>query len=335
MMKKELVVGVIGGGRIGKLHTNNLVQMAGVKVKKVADIFADKMVDFEKEVGVPLVSDFAEILTDPEIDAVFICSPTDTHADLIKQGAAAGKHIFCEKPISFSDTETLAAFEEVKKAGVKFQLGVNRRFDRNFAQVKKHVTSGAIGEIQLLRIDSRDPEAPPLAYVKSSGGLFFDMMIHDFDMARFIAGSEVTEVYATGGVLVNEEIKGIDVDTAVVTLTFENGCLGVISNSRQAVYGYDQRIEAFGSKGASQAENELVNNVTLSNVEGVHSQKPLHFFLERYNDAYIAEVEEFLTAIRNDTATPVSFEDGIMAQRLAFAANESLKSGQPVKVIKL
>lgn len=335
MMKKELVVGVIGGGRIGKLHTNNLVQMAGVKVKKVADIFADKMVDFEKEVGVPLVSDFAEILTDPEIDAVFICSPTDTHADLIKQGAAAGKHIFCEKPISFSDTETLAAFEEVEKAGVKFQLGVNRRFDRNFAQVKEHVTSGAIGEIQLLRIDSRDPEAPPLAYVKSSGGLFFDMMIHDFDMARFIAGSEVTEVYATGGVLVNEEIKGIDVDTAVVTLTFENGCLGVISNSRQAVYGYDQRIEAFGSKGASQAENELVNNVTLSNVEGVHSQKPLHFFLERYNDAYIAEVEEFLTAIRNDTPTPVSFEDGIMAQRLAFAANESLKSGQPVKVIKL
>ncbi|UQF70440.1 inositol 2-dehydrogenase [Vagococcus lutrae] len=334
-MSKELVVGVIGGGRIGKLHTNNLVRMAGVKVKKVADIFADKMPDFEKEVGVPLVADFDEILTDDEIDAVFICSPTDTHAELIKKAAKAGKHIFCEKPISSSDEETLSAYEVVKEAGVKFQLGVNRRFDRNFAQVKEHVTSGAIGDIQLLRIDSRDPEAPPLSYVKSSGGLFFDMMIHDFDMARFIAGSEVEEVYASGEALVNPEIKGIDIDTAVVTLKFENGCLGVISNSRQAVYGYDQRLEAFGSKGASQAENELVNNVTLSDVEGVHSQKPLHFFLERYNDAYIAEVEQFLDAIRNNTETVVTFEDGIMAQRLAFAANESLKTGQPVRVKKI
>lgn len=334
-MTKELVVGVIGGGRIGKLHTKNLVQMPGVKVKAVADIFADNMPIFEAEYGVPLVSDFDTIFNDDEIDAVFICTPTDTHVELIKKAAAAKKHIFCEKPISFSDEETVENYHIVKEAGVKFQLGVNRRFDRNFAQVKKHVQDGSIGDIQLLRIDSRDPEAPPLSYVKSSGGLFFDMMIHDFDMARFITGSEVKEVYATGDALVNPELEGIDVDTAIVTLTFENGCLGVISNSRQAVYGYDQRLEAFGSKGASQAENELVNNVVLSDESGVHSQKPLHFFLERYNDAYIKEVEEFLTAIKDDTDTVVTYEDGIMAQRLAFAANESLKTGQPVKVKKL
>ena len=334
-MTKRIVVGVIGGGRIGKLHTKNLTQMAGVKVKAVADIFADKMPNFEAEYGVPLVSDFDDIFNDEEIDTVLICTPTDTHVEMIKRAAAKGKHIFCEKPISFSDEETIETYEIVKKAGVKFQIGVNRRFDRNFAQVKEHVANGSIGDIQLLRIDSRDPEAPPLSYVQSSGGLFFDMMIHDFDMARFISGSEVKEVYAVGDALVNPDLEGVDVDTAVVTLTFENGCLGVISNSRQAVYGYDQRLEAFGSKGASQAENELVNNVTLSNTDGVHSQKPLHFFLERYNEAYIKEVSEFLEAIRNDTETPVTYEDGIMAQRLAFAANESLKLGKPVAVKKL
>lgn len=334
-MKKDLVVGVIGGGRIGKLHTRNLVQMKGVTVKKVADIFADKMPTFEAEYGAPLVADFDEVFNDDEIDVVFICTPTDTHVEMIKRAAAKKKHIFCEKPISFSDEETIETYNIVKEAGVKFQIGVNRRFDRNFAQVKEHVANGSIGDIQLLRIDSRDPEAPPLSYVQSSGGLFFDMMIHDFDMARFITGSEVKEVYAVGDALVNSELKGTDVDTAVVTLTFENGCLGVISNSRQAVYGYDQRLEAFGSKGASQAENELVNNVTLSTVEGVHSQKPLHFFLERYNDAYIKEVEEFVAAIHNDTDTPVTYEDGIMAQRLAFAANESLKTGKPVQVKKI
>lgn len=334
-MTKELTVGVIGGGRIGKLHTKNLVQMNGVKVKKVADIFADKMPDFEAEYGAPLVSDFDEIFNDDDIDVVFICTPTDTHVEMIKKAAAAGKHIFCEKPISFSDEETIETYDIVKEAGVKFQIGVNRRFDRNFAQVREHVKDGSIGDIQLLRIDSRDPEAPPLSYVESSGGLFFDMMIHDFDMARFITGSEVEEVYATGDALVNPDLKGIDVDTAVVTLKFENGCLGVISNSRQAVYGYDQRVEAFGSKGASQAENELVNNVVLSNAEGVHSQNPLHFFLERYNDAYNDEVAEFLDAIRNDTETPVTYIDGIMAQRLAFAAAKSLETGQPVKVEKL
>ncbi|HCM88831.1 MULTISPECIES: inositol 2-dehydrogenase [Vagococcus] len=334
-MKKDLVVGVIGGGRIGKLHTRNLVQMNGVTVKKVADIFADKMPTFEAEYGAPLVADFDEIFNDDEIDIVFICTPTDTHVEMIKRAAAKKKHIFCEKPISFSDEETIETYQIVKEAGVKFQIGVNRRFDRNFAQVKEHVANGSIGDIQLLRIDSRDPEAPPLSYVQSSGGLFFDMMIHDFDMARFITGSEVKEVYAVGDALVNSELKGTDVDTAVVTLTFENGCLGVISNSRQAVYGYDQRLEAFGSKGASQAENELVNNVTLSTAEGVQSQKPLHFFLERYNDAYIKEVEEFVAAIHNDTETPVTYEDGIMAQRLAFAANESLKTGKPVQVKKI
>lgn len=334
-MMKELIVGVIGAGRIGKLHIKHLLQMPHVNVKKVVDIFAENMPHFEEEYGVPLYSNFEDIFNDEDIDIVFICTPTDTHVDMIKKAAGAGKDIFCEKPISFSDKETLETHEIVKKSGVKFQIGVNRRFDKNFAQVKEHVTEGLVGDAQLLRIDSRDPEMPPMSYIKSSGGLFFDMMIHDFDMARFIVGSEVTEVYATGEALINPDIKGIDIDTAVVTLKFENGCIGVISNSRQAVYGYDQRLEIFGSKGSSQANNEIKNTVTLSTVEGIESQQPLYFFLERYNDAYVLEVEKFLDSVRNDTETVVSFEDGIKAQRLAFAADESLKTGNIVSVITL
>lgn len=329
---KKIGVGIIGVGRIGRVHTENIQRISGANIVIAADPFAKQNADYTEKYGVPLVEDYREVIEHPEVEVVYICSPTDTHGQYIKEVAQAGKHIFCEKPISASDEETLEVYEEVKKAGVKFLLGVNRRFDRNFSQMKEYIEEGKIGDIHLLRIDSRDPEAPPFEYVKSSGGLFFDMMIHDFDMARFLVGSEVDEVYAVGDALVNPDIKEIDVDTAIVTLKFKNGAMGVISNSRQAVYGYDQRAEVFGDKGAVETSNELESQVKVSTTEGVQTEKPQYFFLERYADAYKQESVEFFDAIINDTEPPVSFVDGIMAQRLAFAAKESLEKQKPVKV---
>lgn len=280
-----------------------------------------------------ITKNYEDIINDPEINVVMICSPTNTHIEIIKAAAAAGKNIFCEKPISFSDEETLEAYEAVKKAGVKFQIGFNRRFDRNFSKVRRLVETKEIGDLHILKVTSRDPEPPSLEYIPTSGGLFMDMAIHDFDIVRYISGSEVEEVYVQGASLVNPEIGKLgDIDTAIVSLKFANGAMGVIDNSRQAVYGYDQRIEAFGSNGAATAQNELESTVEVSSKDGVKGDNPLHFFLERYNDAYIKETSEFFDAIRNDKEVSCSFRDGIMAQRIAAAANESLKTGVPVKV---
>lgn len=336
-MKEMMTVGVVGAGRIGKLHVENMLRMDGVHVKTIADPYAENAREWADKWQIPnLVTDPETIFNDEEIDVVFICSPTDTHVDLITRSAAAKKHIFCEKPISFSDEETMAAYESVQEAGVQLQVGFNRRFDRNYGRVKDYVETGKIGDLHILRITSRDPEPPNLDYVKSSGGIFMDMTIHDFDMARFVAGSEVKEVYTTGAALVNPEIASVgDVDTALIQLTFENGALGIIDNSRQAVYGYDQRIEAFGSKGSAESNNETETRVKFSSSESVSEDQPLHFFLERYNDAYIDEVQQFFTAIQSGSAVPCTFEDGIMAQRIAAAAKESLTTGQRVAVKKI
>lgn len=335
-MTKIMTVGVVGAGRIGKLHVENMLRMEGVTVKTIADPYAENAREWAEKCHIPhLVTDLNEIFDDPAIDVVFICSPTDTHVDLIKRSAAAKKHIFCEKPISFSDEETMAAYDAVKEAGVHMQVGFNRRFDPNYSRVKDYVTTGKIGNLHILRITSRDPEPPSLDYVKSSGGLFMDMTIHDFDMARFVAG-EVKEVYATGAALVNPDIATVgDVDTALIQLTFESGALGIIDNSRQAVYGYDQRIEAFGSKGSAESGNETETRVTFSSSDAVSQDQPLHFFLERYNHAYITEVQQFFTAVQTGSAVPCTFEDGIMAQRIAAAAKESLTTGRPVLVKKI
>lgn len=334
MTEKAIVVGVIGAGRIGKLHVDNLKNIPNVHIKTVSDVFTDHLRDwFEVSGAENLTKDYQDIINDPEIDAVFICSPTDTHTAIIKEAAAAGKHIFCEKPISFSDEETLEAFESVKKAGVKLQIGFNRRYDKNFSKVKKLVETKEIGDLHILKITSRDPAPPSLDYISSSGGLFVDMAIHDFDMARYVSGSEVEEVFVQGAALVNPEIGELgDIDTAIISLKFANGAMGVIDNSRQAVYGYDQRLEAFGSKGSANANNETESRVEVLTEDGVKADNPVHFFLERYNDAYIKEVEEFFKAISNDEEVTCTFEDGIMAQRIAMAAKESLDSGKPVKV---
>ncbi|ARP42936.1 Inositol 2-dehydrogenase [Geobacillus thermodenitrificans] len=329
-----LTVGVIGVGRIGKLHVDNLRLIPQVRVKSVSDVVINHLDSWAKEKQVEvLTSDYRDILNDPEIDAVFICSPTNTHATIIKEAAVAGKHIFCEKPVSFTVEETKEALEVVEKTQVKLQVGFNRRFDPNFRKIRELVQNGTIGEPHILRITSRDPEPPSIDYIKSSGGLFMDMMIHDFDMARYIMGSEVVEVSAYGAVLVDPAIgEAGDIDTAVVTLKFANGALGVIDNSRQAVYGYDQRLEVFGSKGAARADNNRPTNVEVSTAEHVLKDKPLYFFLERYTQAYIHEVAEFVKAILHNEPVICSGFDGLQAQRIAEAAKKSLETGVPVKL---
>lgn len=329
---KKLNVGIFGAGRIGQIHAMNLVNNPNITIKRIVDPFADKLKDFEEKIGIKLDTDPEVIFNDEEIDAVLICTPTDTHVDYIIKSAEKGKHIFCEKPVSLSDEESMKAYDAVKKAGVKFQIGVNRRYDRNFAYAKKLIDDGKVGDLELVRVDSRDPEAPPLSYVKSSGGLFMDMTIHDFDMARFLTGKEVVEVYTQAAVKCNKEIEGIDVDTAIINLRFEDDSIGVILNSRRAAYGYDQRVEAFGSKGTAMVENDLEANVIYADKDGYHVPNPEFFFLQRYTGAYNAEINDFADAVFNDRETSVTIEDAIMAQRIAIAAKESLDTGRPAKV---
>ncbi|MDY3026122.1 MAG: inositol 2-dehydrogenase [Candidatus Faecivicinus sp.] len=335
-MSKKLRIGIIGAGRIGKLHANNLVsRVKDAELVAVSDVYEPAAKDLAEKLGIAnYYSDYHKILEDPTIEAVFICSSTDTHSPISIEAARAGKHIFCEKPIDHDLDKIKVVLEEVKKAGVKYQVGFNRRFDRNFSHVHDVVKNGGIGDVQIVKVTSRDPEAPPLSYVKVSGGIFVDMTIHDFDMVRYLSGSEVTEVSAFGACLVNPEIAAAgDVDTCIITLRFANGALGVIDNSRQAVYGYDQRIEVFGSKGCITADNETPNNTTYYTADGVMKEKPLWFFLERYNDAFIAEENAFVEACLNNTDTAVGAFDGLQPVLIAIAAKESCeKGGIPVKV---
>ncbi|MCL6560712.1 MAG: inositol 2-dehydrogenase, partial [Firmicutes bacterium] len=272
-MEKKIKLGIIGAGRIGKLHAENVAYNIGyVEIKAIADVFADKVKDWAHGLGIKNVyADYKEILNDPEIDAVMVCSSTDTHSQITIEAANAGKHIFCEKPIDLNLDKVNAALEAVKKAGVKFQVGFNRRFDHNFRQVRELVKAGKIGDPHIIKITSRDPAPPPIEYVKVSGGIFLDMTIHDFDMARYLMGSEVTEVYAVGAVLVDPKIgEAGDIDTAVITLRFANGAIGTIDNSRRAVYGYDQRAEVLGSAGMVMTANNTPHTAIIANEAGVH-----------------------------------------------------------------
>jgi myo-inositol 2-dehydrogenase/D-chiro-inositol 1-dehydrogenase len=328
---RTITVGVLGAGRIGRLHTENLFRMPGVRVKSIADPYADFSAWPPKDVATG--PDPGLVLDDPEIEAVLICSPTPTHAPFTEAAAKAGKHIFCEKPVDLDPDRIRRTLEVVEDAGVKMQVGFNRRFDPTFARVRQAVTDGDIGDIQIVKITSRDPEAPPVSYVQTSGGMFLDMTIHDFDMVRFVTGSEVEEVYAMGAVLIDPAIgEAGDVDTAITTLKMANGALAVIENSRQAVYGYDQRVEVFGSKGSAEAANETANRVTLSGVSGVRRDNPLYFFLERYQVSFVAELEAFFASIRDDHEPPVGGRDGLMSVLVALAAAQSMAENRPVKV---
>jgi myo-inositol 2-dehydrogenase/D-chiro-inositol 1-dehydrogenase len=335
-MADALRIGIIGAGRIGKIHAENISRfIPQAKLEGIADIkLSPEQESWAKGLGARIVSKNPEdLLKDSSIETVVVCSSTDTHADLTIAAAEAGKQIFCEKPIDLSVPKVKKALEAAKKAGVKLQIGFNRRFDHNFARIREYTLAGEIGDVQIVKITSRDPAPPPPAYVAVSGGIFIDMMIHDFDMARFQAGSGITEVYAAGAVLVDPEIgKAGDVDTALVTLKFANGAIGVIDNSRKAVYGYDQRVEVFGSKGAASAENDLPNTVKLSNEKEVRGEKPLYFFLERYKQAFIDEMVAFIDAVKNNKPIPVSGEDGLEDMYAALAAGKSLKEKRPVSI---
>jgi myo-inositol 2-dehydrogenase/D-chiro-inositol 1-dehydrogenase len=262
-----------------------------------------------------------------------ICTSTDTHAPLIEAAAAAGKHIFCEKPIDLDLARVDRALAAVTDAGVALMVGFNRRFDHNFQRVRELVAEGAVGEPHILHIISRDPAPPPLAYVKVSGGIFLDMTIHDFDMARYLMGSEVTELTVVGGVMVDPAIgEAGDIDTAVITLRFANGAIGTIDNSRRAAYGYDQRVEVFGSAGAVRTENDYANTVTLSDAQSVRTDLPLNFFMDRYTESYVTELTQFVDCVLAGREPPTTGEDGRIAIAMGYAARTSYAEGRSVKI---
>ena len=335
MKNQKLHFGVIGAGRIGKIHTGNLVnRLADTEVVAVCDVLSDAVRQIAQQYHIRTTStDYNEILQHPDIDAIAVCSPTPTHHDIILKAAASGKDIFCEKPIDLSIDKIIEINEAVAKHGVKMMVGFNRRFDPNFLKIHELVASGKTGEPQILRITSRDPSPPPEQYIRSSGGLFLDMTIHDFDMARYLMKSEVTEVYARANVLVDPVFeKTGDWDTAIVMLTFENGAMCAIDNSRQAVYGYDQRVEVFGSKGMVTVKNDTPDSHVLSDANGVHSALPLNFFMQRYTESYLNEMRAFVDSIKKDEQPPATGLDGLEAVRIGLAAMKSVAENRPVKM---
>lgn len=334
---KQINIGLIGAGRIGIVHAETITnRIPKARLIAIADPDMDAAEALSEHLKVPHITDDGRNLWKREgIDAVIIASATHTHAEYIVWAAEAGKHIFCEKPISHDLDEIDAALAAVKRAGVKLQIGFNRRFDPNFVAVKAAMDEGKIGTPHVLRITSRDPAPPPISYVRSSGGMFFDMTIHDFDMARFLCG-EVVRVHAFGGCRVDPEIEAAgDIDTAVISLEFENGAFGTIDNSRKAAYGYDQRVEVFGSAGAIQAENNTPHRTVLSNETGVHEPLPLNFFMDRYTTSYQAELEAFVDAVVNDSDVPVGGPDGRAPVVIAMAAMKSLREGRAVSISEI
>jgi myo-inositol 2-dehydrogenase/D-chiro-inositol 1-dehydrogenase len=335
---ETLKFGLIGAGRIGQIHGRNLAtQLPGVRLAAVADIDLAAAQALAERYDAPQVtSDYRELLGATELAAVVICSSADTHAAIIQEAAMAGKHIFCEKPLDYDLRRIDQALAAVETAGVKLQVGFNRRFDPSFRRVRELVRQGRIGEPHVLRITSRDPAPPPVQYLKGSGGIFLDMTIHDFDMARYLIGSEVQELYVAGGVRVDPRFAELgDLDTAVITLKFEDGVIGTIDNSRQAVYGYDQRVEVFGSLGMVATDNETPDRHTLSDQNGIHGPLPLHFFLERYQASYLEEMRSFVECVRTDKAPEVSGADGRVPVVMGLAAQRSYRENRPVRLSEI
>jgi len=337
-MNHPLNIAVIGCGRIGRIHAENLAtRIPGAHLAAVADIAGASAKEVADQWHVPkFTADYKELLADKTIDAVAICSSTDTHSRIIQESAAAGKQIFCEKPIDYDLARIHAALAAVQKAGVKLQIGFNRRLDPSFAQVRELVTSGRIGQPHIIRITSRDPEPPSHEYIKVSGGIFLDMTIHDFDMVRFLSGSEAEEIYAIGDTLVDPSIRELgEIDTAIVTMRLKSGAMATIDNSFKADYGYDQRIEVFGSKGSASATNHTPDNHVLMDAAGVHQAKPLYFFLERYTEAYVREMRAFVEAVRKNQTPPVGGDAGLQAVVMGLAATRSLRERRPVKLSEI
>ncbi len=321
-------IGLIGAGRIGTLHGRNIAAHPKAKLAAIADAVAAPAEALGRELGAA-VRGVEDIMADRSIEALVICSSTDTHSDLIEAGARAGKAIFCEKPVDLSSERIRACLKVVEGAGTPLMIGFNRRFDPHFANLQQRVRGGEVGEVELVTILSRDPAPPPVSYIARSGGLFRDMMIHDLDMARFLLGEEPVEVHAVGSALIDRRIGDAgDVDTAAVLLKTATGKICQISNSRRATYGYDQRIEVHGSKGLIRAHNLLENAVEIATADGFRAAPVLNFFLERYMPAYRRELDHFLEAVAAGRKPTPSGQDGLRAQMLADAATEAAKTGR-------
>lgn len=335
-----LKIGIIGAGRIGKVHLESIsYHVKNATVTAMADPFMNEETEkLIRSYGVSKVTkDYKDILNDKDIDAVLVCSSTDTHAAISIEAIIAGKHVFCEKPVDHSIEKIQAVADALKEhPEIKFQVGFNRRFDHNFAAIRKAYDDGKIGEAHILKITSRDPEPPNPAYIKVSGGIFLDMTIHDFDMACFLTDSDVEELYVNSAVLVDPAIgEQGDVDTAIITMKMANGALAVIDNSRKAAYGYDQRAELFGSKGMVATSNDTVSSAVISNADGVTGEKPLFFFLERYMGSFSEEMRQFTEAVINDTEVPVGIHAGLQSVKIGLAARKSVEEHRPVKISEI
>ena len=333
---KKVNIAIFGVGRIGKIHLKNLLRFPGVSVVAVADTHFPAE-EFKKEFkDVFFSSNPDEVLAMPEVEAVLICTPTSSHAPMIELALKSGKHIFCEKPVDLSLERTKALVDMANQSSVKLMLGFNRRFDPDFLQARRSIQAGRIGDIQIIKITSRDPGLPPLDYIKNSGGLFMDMAIHDFDMARYMMGKEVKEVYSRGLVLVDKQVGEVgDVDTALTTLIFEDDTYAVIDNSRKAIYGYDQRLEVFGNKGMIQVDNNQHNRNIISDADGIHHSLPLDFFMDRYAASYLNEIQFFIDALSKNEPIPVGGNDGLKATIIAVAAKKSVLEGRPVAISEI
>ncbi len=325
-------LGLLGAGRIGKVHAKAIAANPGARLIAVADAFPDAAAALAASAGAEVRSVDA-IMDASDIDAVLITTPTDLHAAMIERAARAGKAIFCEKPIDLDVARVRSCLAVVAETGAKLMVGFNRRFDPNFAEVRRQIDAGAIGSVEMVSITSRDPGAPPADYIKRSGGIFRDMTIHDFDIARFLLGEEPVTVYASASVLVDPEIGALgDFDSASIVLTTRSGRIAQISNSRRASYGYDQRIEAHGSKGLVSAENVRATNVEVAGADGYRREPLLNFFMTRYTEAYRAEIEAFVAAVEQGGPISPSGEDGLKALLLADAALTSVREKRVVDV---
>jgi len=331
---RKVNIAVIGTGRMGSVHVANLVrQIPEANLSAICDIRLEVAQAVANDLGIQrVVRDYHELLADPSIEAVLIATNTNTHAMVIKDAALAGKHIFCEKPLALELKDIDDALAVVNQSKVKLQVGFNRRFDKSFQRVHQIVTSGEIGKPCILHITSRDPESPTTEYLRTSGGMFLDMTIHDFDMIRFQVG-EVEEIYAIGNVLLTPEIQEFgDLDTTLVSIKFTNGAIGTIDNSRQAVYGYDQRLEVLCTDGVAIANNEVETTIYKGDRGGFHSASLPHFFMQRYAPCYVEEVRQFVKCVRDDKPTPINGHDGRMAVVLGEAAWKSVREKRPVKI---
>jgi len=327
-----LNVALLGAGRIGRTHAAALAGLSTVRLVAVHDPADDAAGAVMAETGARVRAP-QDIMGDAAVDAVIIATPTDLHAGQIEMAARAGKAVFCEKPIDLDAGRVRACLAVVDETRTPLMVGFNRRFDPSFAEMKRRIGAGTVGAVELVQITSRDPAPPPLGYVRRSGGLFRDMMIHDFDMARFLLGEEVEEVSATGAVLVDPAIGAAgDLDTAAATLRTSSGRIAVITCSRRATYGYDQRIEVHGSAGMVSAQNQRATSLTVADGSGYRCDPALPFFMERYAQAYSAELAKFAECLAADRPLSPNGEDGLCALLLADAAEESARTGRTVRV---